>query len=286
MRYALVDRQRQDARSGLSGQCPCCGAPMVAKCGEIKIWHWAHRGRRTCDVWWENEGEWHRDWKGQFPADWQEVVLLAKSGEKHIADVRTDQGWFLEFQHSYLKPEERRAREAFYRKQIWVVDGARRKRDKSQFFQALKEGLGVSANPTMLRVYSHGCALLREWANSRVPVVFDFGESQRVDEAALWCLLPWHPNEAMYVVALSRAGFVRLLRHSNEWTNADQGFVGILKELGSIISAEIKCRRDQELRHRALSLNRLTPRIGYGRRRRPESFQQYYARKQRNRRRF
>ena len=48
------------------------------------------KGRRFCDPWWENETEWHRAWKDQFPADWQEIVHHAEDGEKHIADVKTD----------------------------------------------------------------------------------------------------------------------------------------------------------------------------------------------------
>jgi competence protein CoiA len=102
--YALVNGQRQEAQPNLSGECPNCTGPMVAKCGEVRAKHWAHVGKRICDPWWENETEWHRAWKGQFPADWQEIVHPGENGEKHIADVKTDQGWVLEFQHSHLDP--------------------------------------------------------------------------------------------------------------------------------------------------------------------------------------
>src|SRR5687767_9065923 len=133
MKFALVDERRLEAHPELSGKCPSCDAQMVPKCGEVKIWHWAHHGRRTCDHWWENETEWHRTWKGYFPVDWQEVIHQSESGEKHIADVKTDQGWAIEFQHSYLKPDERRSRDGFYQKLCWVVDGTRRLRDRMLF---------------------------------------------------------------------------------------------------------------------------------------------------------
>lgn len=94
---------------------------MIAKCGGHRVWHWAHRGVRVCDPWWEPETEWHRAWKNEFPVDWQEVVHLAQSGEKYVADVRTQGGMVIEFQHSFLKVEERTARESFYRPMIWVV---------------------------------------------------------------------------------------------------------------------------------------------------------------------
>src|SRR5579872_4564917 len=103
-KFALVEGQRQEAQPGLTGKCQFCEKPMVAKCGKTRIKHWAHIGKRTCDLWWENETEWHRAWKGHFPAEWQEIVHQAQNGEKHIADVKTDLGWVLEFQHSYIKP--------------------------------------------------------------------------------------------------------------------------------------------------------------------------------------
>ena len=66
MRFALQDDNRIEAMPKANGCCPSCGAELVAKCGTKKIWHWAHKGRRHCDHWWENETHWHRDWKNCF----------------------------------------------------------------------------------------------------------------------------------------------------------------------------------------------------------------------------
>jgi competence CoiA-like predicted nuclease len=115
MKYALIGDERIEATKGAKGVCPSCGSILIAKCGDLKVNHWSHKGNRNCDQWWENETEWHRAWKGQFPDDWQEVVHKDKNGEKHIADVKTESGWVLKFQHSYLKPEESRSRNAFYK---------------------------------------------------------------------------------------------------------------------------------------------------------------------------
>jgi hypothetical protein len=109
---------------------------MIAKCGEHNVWHWAHRGTRTCDPWWE-QTEWHLAWKNQFPEDWQEKPHRSQDGEMHIADVKTDRGVVIEFQHSHLDREERESRENFYQKIVWVVDGLRRVLDKSRFFELL-----------------------------------------------------------------------------------------------------------------------------------------------------
>src|SRR5690606_41098623 len=88
MKFAIVDGARREAAPNLSGACPACQRPVVAKCGKLRIWHWAHRRALLCDSWWEGETEWHRAWKSQFPVEWQEVVHSAEDGERHIADVK------------------------------------------------------------------------------------------------------------------------------------------------------------------------------------------------------
>ena len=52
MEYALIDGVCSKPSPGAQGACKGCGAPMTAKCGELIVWHWAHRGRRVCDPWW------------------------------------------------------------------------------------------------------------------------------------------------------------------------------------------------------------------------------------------
>ena len=85
MRFALVDGLRREAERGLARTCPVCESRLVAKCGELRIWHWSHLGDRRCDLWWENESDWHRSWKAKFPSECQEIVRWAENGEKHIA---------------------------------------------------------------------------------------------------------------------------------------------------------------------------------------------------------
>lgn len=205
MKYSLVNNVRLEATPGLSGQCPCCDQAMIAKCGTIKMWHWAHKGRRTCDVWWESETEWHRAWKGNFPESWQEVIQRDEKGEKHIADVKTSQGWVIEFQHSHIKPEERKSRDAFYQKLVWVVDGLRRNTDPGKFKKALANGLQVGKNPSLRRVWSDECALLREWSASNSPVFFDFGGGR-----VIWWLISGSPSGWSYVAPFSSTDFINL----------------------------------------------------------------------------
>ena len=180
-KFGIVEGKRREAEPGLQGQCRYCGAAIIAKCGPLRVWHWAHRGKLNCDPWWEDETEWHRAWKNQFPKSLGEIIRHSKNGEKHIADVKTDRDLVLEFQHSLLPPGEREAREKFHQKMVWIVDGRRRKRDRKQFFACLDARPIGNGEPRIVSVRWSEGSLLRDWGASRVPVYFDFGDSEPED---------------------------------------------------------------------------------------------------------
>jgi hypothetical protein len=124
MKYSIVNNEKVEAFSGGKGICICCGADTIAKCGLKKINHWAHKSLKHCDNWWENETQWHRDWKNHFPIEWQEIVLFDnQTGEKHIADVKTEGGFVIEFQNSPMNTNELKSREEFYKKLVWIING-------------------------------------------------------------------------------------------------------------------------------------------------------------------
>ena len=213
MKFAVVEGERREAQPGLSGKCDVCGDAMIAKCGQHRVRHWAHRGTRICDPWWEPETEWHRTWKNQFPEDWQEIVRRSEVGEKHIADVETERGVVLEFQHSFLRQEERESREMFYQKMVWVVDGLRRARDRACFFASLGAATVVSLKPLTVSLPSNKGALLRDWAASRVPVFFDFGDisepgdTLRFHKPVLWRLNPGSPEGSAHLSPVMKSSF-------------------------------------------------------------------------------
>lgn len=125
MQYALVEGLKHAPEPNLKGICPRCSEPTASKCGPVLLWHWAHRGKRHCDPWWENETNWHRAWKSKFPPECREVVHFDDAtGEKHVADVKTRSGVVLEFQNSPMSVTEMRARERFYGQMCWVVNAA------------------------------------------------------------------------------------------------------------------------------------------------------------------
>lgn len=126
MRFAILNGIKTLPSPGIKGFCPCCEELVIPRCGKINIWHWAHSNLQHCDSWWENETQWHIDWKNHFPFENQEVVHFDnKTGEKHIADVKTNNGIVLEFQNSSITPEEIIAREKFYDNMLWVINGLR-----------------------------------------------------------------------------------------------------------------------------------------------------------------
>ena len=191
---------------------------------------WAHRGRRVCDPWWESETEWHRAWKNEFPAHWQEVIHTAPSGERHVADVKTESGTVIEFQHSFLKAQERLSRETFYRTMVWVVDGRRRKRDAAQLLKCIGPCVFARA-PFILHVTNHEeCALLRDWAPSSVPVYFDLGIREDDGTPVFWRLDPISRIERAYLTPVSRNSFLKVHREGLDAENHFSKGVSVIVE--------------------------------------------------------
>jgi competence CoiA-like predicted nuclease len=106
---------------GKIGTCQLCLNEVKAYCGEININHWRHTNLAQCDSWKENESDWHREWKNEFPKDWQEVIIEANN-EKHIADIKTQNGLVLELQNSSISSSTIKIRENFYGKIIWLIN--------------------------------------------------------------------------------------------------------------------------------------------------------------------
>jgi competence protein CoiA len=175
MQFAIVEGQSSEPMPGLKGTCKNCGSPMIAKCGQHKLWHWAHQSRVHCDPWWEAETDWHRDWKNRFPLDWHECICFdGDNNEKHIADVKTEHGLVLEFQHSPIAPAEMKSREDFYGNMVWIVDGCRGELDAAHFNMGL--GGRVSEAPVAYSFQWYGRGKLFEnWILATKPVLIDFG---------------------------------------------------------------------------------------------------------------
>lgn len=122
MQYAKIDGLRRAAEPKLKAVCEHCNSDVRAKCGSKVVWHWAHISVENCDSWYEPETQWHRDWKNNFGQDRSEISIV-KDGVRHIADVLTNDNLVIEFQNSNISSETIMARELFYDKMIWVING-------------------------------------------------------------------------------------------------------------------------------------------------------------------
>tara|TARA_R100001369_G_C3312907_1_gene167652 strand:- start:82 stop:1527 length:1446 start_codon:yes stop_codon:yes gene_type:complete len=115
------NNKRISPEKGRIGFCQLCKKKVRAYCGEINIDHWRHIKIQNCDSWSEGETEWHREWKKEFPDDWQEVII-EKDSEIHIADILTSSNLVLELQNSSISSTTIKIREKFYGKMIWLIN--------------------------------------------------------------------------------------------------------------------------------------------------------------------
>lgn len=220
MRFAIVDNERTEAQPKLQGLCPNCSQPVIAKCGDKKVWHWAHRSTISCDSWWEPETEWHRNWKDNYPAEWQEIILFdEQTNEKHIADIRTIHDLVVEFQHSFIKSEERISREKFYKNMLWVVDGSRLKRDYARFQKCVADFKRTKQQGVYFVDFPDE-VFPKSWLNSSVPIIFDFCGLTTLDndeiKNTLWCLLPQKDITRAVVIGLRKRDFIQITLERNQ----------------------------------------------------------------------
>lgn len=264
MLIAEVNGKRVHATKGTKGICPCCKAEVIAKCGEVKIAHWSHKSKKNCDFWHEAETDWHRMWKNYFPQEWQEIIMHDENGEKHIADVCTQNRFILEFQHSPIKPEERLSREKFYKNMNWVVDGTRCKSHCEKFMKGYRNArvcypITLPSKKKVgyvLQIYAD--AFPKNWLNSNVPVVFDFNGLNEINEPNdlrqfVFCLLPIKDNLYGYIIQIPIRLFIKGCK-SGSWENY------VSKQIDKLQKDILHNRQKQEAElRRRIYLNIITP---------------------------
>lgn len=113
----IYDADGNMAKPGLRSRCPSCDGELVAKCGHVVTWHWAHR-TADCDPWSEPESQWHLAWKQYFRDEMGARVEVVMP--PHRADIVTKHGTVIELQSSYLPVDQIMAREKFYGRMDWV----------------------------------------------------------------------------------------------------------------------------------------------------------------------
>lgn len=148
MLFANINGVKSQASPKAKGVCAFCGESMIAKCGKVKTWHWAHKSIDVCDSWYEPETEWHRNWKLVFGKEHCEIIII-KDGKKHIADIKTINGQVIELQNSRISHDTMGAREIFYGEEmIWIINGIKFKDNFKTFYpETLNDNLYDDYSP-------------------------------------------------------------------------------------------------------------------------------------------
>ena len=217
MQFALSDDGTKiEATPKARGLCPLCGEPVLARCGNKYVHHWAHLSGSECDSWSSRETQWHRKWKNQFPKDWQEVTCTKDSSEEvHRADVKTNYGLVLEFQHSKIEEPDKIAREQFYKDMYWIVDLSKNIERKKLLMRQLE-----SNQYTHNRLVCVNAAevFLNEWLNRDKIVIFDYlGLEDQIEHSAyndLFCIIPSIGRKTYaYILIFKRDVFIENIKN-------------------------------------------------------------------------
>lgn len=99
--------------------CPICKSEVIAKCGEINVWHWAHVSSSNCDDWVEPDNSWQRDWKNRYPIDKREIVINGR-----VADIVTERNDVIKLRNSYISPNDIYKIEQHFKNMIWIFNVA------------------------------------------------------------------------------------------------------------------------------------------------------------------
>lgn len=200
MKFALLDKQLVVATPGEThAVCPLCLSKVIAKCGAIKVHHWAHRKGFSCDPWCEGDNEWRHYWLDFFNDDEQEVVSVGHQ-EKHFADVLTANGTTVLFRQTAPSIELLKQMENFFSSLVWVVNlGASRRIGKS-ILNAFKTRTIYRYHHTKpgIKIWAtlDDRSMFGIWGRCQYPVIFHFSDFEvpphcpHFPVERLWCLMP------------------------------------------------------------------------------------------------
>lgn len=117
MLIAVQNQKRIKAYKGAENcSCPICNQEVVAKCGELMIWHFAHKTNDNNCIFGKGKGNWHYLWQNKFPIDCVEYKK-----DNHIADIFIKET-AIELQESPISLEEIKERNLSWGDNtIWIV---------------------------------------------------------------------------------------------------------------------------------------------------------------------
>ena len=123
--YAIDKKTQIFPSKGIHGYCLDCGKEVISKCGTIVSHHFAHVADSDCgSQYHDHKTEWHQSWQHSvipaLPGKNVEVTIEKDTAIKR-ADLISNSGFIIEFQHSPLSIIERQEREKHYGNMLWVI---------------------------------------------------------------------------------------------------------------------------------------------------------------------
>lgn len=110
--YDLND-QKIKAEPNIKAFCPGCSQPLISKCGDINIWHFAHKSKSQCDY--KPSSQWSLEWKSLFP---KELVEIKRHYQ--FVDLILPNNLAVEFQHSSISLSEMIEKTNYWKNILWI----------------------------------------------------------------------------------------------------------------------------------------------------------------------
>jgi hypothetical protein len=117
----------EDCAGDEDSRCPDCDAKLIAKRGEIKVWHWAHKANVAgCEHY---ESEWHLRWKAVYAgfSGWEvEFPIDIESNKYRLDAFSLNTGAIREFVHTLSRTyvdKHSNLRKSGRPDILWIWDG-------------------------------------------------------------------------------------------------------------------------------------------------------------------
>jgi competence CoiA-like predicted nuclease len=147
MLYAIFNKEKTLPTKTIEAVCPFCNLPVIAKMGDKKIHHWAHKTLSPNCLAYEYDkykpmSEWHRNWQLQFDKD--KVEVRHYKWTNNIADIclgnpDTDDYLVIELQHSNIPYKKIIERIENYKNVYFVIDKSKENKYTLTSFKEVNE---------------------------------------------------------------------------------------------------------------------------------------------------
>jgi competence CoiA-like predicted nuclease len=137
MIWATKNNKRIRASPKEKATCPLCNQEVIAKCGEIKIWHWAHKNKTDCEF--EPETKEHLNMKFFLKDKLPHLIIEYNLGFA-IADLYDKiDNVAIEVQHSPISKDKFLERTKNYSNNgisvLWIFDNCLLKENCPEFLR-------------------------------------------------------------------------------------------------------------------------------------------------------